>query len=77
MESVLGQADCAGRSLGRTMVNINTKVRLILRTVSIFLMLASLGWAGYALAARSIIEIIAALISANLFLSALSYLERK
>lgn len=59
------------------MLNINPKVRLILRTVSILLILASLGWAGYALAASSLIEVIAALIGANLFLSALSYLERK
>lgn len=52
-------------------------IKSALRIASIVLMLASLGWAGYALAAGSIFEVIAALIGANLFLSALSFLERK
>jgi len=51
--------------------------RSALRIASIVLMLTSLGWAGYALADGTIFEIIAALIGANLFLSALRYLERK
>lgn len=49
----------------------------VLRFATILSVLGSLGWVGYASAVGTIFDVIAALVSANLFLSLLTYLERK